>query len=205
MQNLTKINAKHTIKVEDKNHYDWHKGIERYGFWAIVIKDEYWLKEFHLARKYISTLVLPNYKRRPHITLSACGLIDSSHFSNDKLQAQVEVLRKQRFKAFSIKLNNLDSFESAPFLSVSKNASLSKIRDTLENVHQDNPALEYTPHLTLGFYDDRYDTTLIRQYLSSYSQSKVSPLRVDRIAFCHYQTNRIQEDFFIEFELPLSS
>ena len=203
MRNLSNISASHTHKVEDMNPMAWHQGIPSYGFWAIVIEDPVWLSEFDRAREHVADLVLPNYQRRAHLTLSACGLVDEAYFSAIQLEKQIEALGKLSLQPFYIELAGLDSFESAPYISIGKNKTLSHIRRTLESIHQDDPATEYHPHLTLGFYQETYDIEQIKKRLSDHQVISLPPLLIEKLSYCHYQTRQVQGDLQIIDELSL--
>jgi 2'-5' RNA ligase len=205
MQNISKIRTSHTIKVEDKNHRCWHQGIKQYGFWAIVINDKSWLSIYEQARKHVSNLVLPDYQRQAHLTLSACGLIDKKHFTENKLKQQIRVLQDLELSEFYINLQELDSFETAPYISVGINDELNKIRKALESIRQDDPALEFKPHLTLGFYKQALPIASIREHLLAHSLPSAPALLVDTLCYCTYQTDTIQGKFSIQFELSLKT
>lgn len=204
MQNLSASQAKNSIAVSPHDPLNWHQGIEHYGFWAIVVQQEDWLKAFQRARAHVKTLVLPDYQRAPHITLSACGLVDRAHFCEEKLARQIRALEELKLSPFSLESLGLDSFETAPYLSINKHPLLLKIRGTLESICQDNPACDYHPHLTLGFYKQSYSLSTLQRHLSGYTQPVLPSLSVQSLCYCTYQTKEIQGNITIRHTLPLS-
>ena len=205
MKNISNMKASHTIRVEDKNYHTWHRGIENYGFWAVLIKQDAWLEAFEYARNHVAHLILPSYLRRPHITLSACGLIDEKHFSHQKLEQQITAIQNLNLSPFHIQQNGLDSFQTAPYIAIQANSSLTIIREKLQHIHQDNPASQYHPHLTLGFFNQAHAIPTVKQALMACQLPSTPPLLVDSIAYCSYQTKEIQGLLNISVELPLSS
>lgn len=203
MPNTLKFKPGRTIQVDNKNPVTWHQGIKQYGFWAIVINNDTWLDTFKKAQAYVKHLVLSDYQRAPHITLSACGLVNDSYFSERKLQQQIDTLHELNLSKFLLNAGKLDSFESAPYISIKPHPKLARLRRLFESIHQDNPAADYYPHLTLGFYNKQYPFEPLHDYLGKYKPSTFPPLLVDTISYCTYQTNQIQGCITTQYEHQL--
>ena len=203
MKNTLKFDPRNTIQVDDESPLIWHQGIRQYGFWAIVIDDEAWLDTFSYAQSYVKHLVLPGYQRAPHITLSACGLVDDAHFSKLKLQQQIDTLQALNLSKFEVDAGRLNSFQSAPYISIASHPKLTRLRGLFEAIHQDNPAADYQPHLTLGFYNKPHPFGPLHDYLCQFKAATLPPLVVDTISYCTYQTNQIQGGITTQYEQRL--
>lgn len=78
-----------TQPTELRDFVEWHQGIKHYGFWAIEVTDPLCLKTIGLCQQHLADRLHPHYLRQPHITLSASGLIDEQHFSQEIGRAHV--------------------------------------------------------------------------------------------------------------------
>jgi len=188
-----------TQKQCEHEFINWHKGILNYGFWAIEVHSPDWLSIIKSAQTHLNKFAFPNYLRAPHITLSACGLIDEHHFSTLQLNRQINALENMSIEPFSLKLGQLNSFTSAMYLSIEDSShTLNKIRTTLNNITADHPTETYYPHITLGLYRDNFKTKEIANEIEAFRLSvpqNISPIKVNELVFCRYETKVLQGPF----------
>ncbi len=195
-----------TQPTELRDFVEWHQGIKHYGFWAIEVTDPLCLKTIGLCQQHLADRLHPHYLRQPHITLSASGLIDEQHFSQDCLQQQIHALKTHKIKPFSLYLTEAHSFSSAPYLAIKDpSASLQSIRKCLHGICAGEEGSEYVPHVTLGFYKHAYPTPKICTQLSTAStlHCKEKQFKVNEIIFARYNTREIQGRYQVLHRIPL--
>jgi 2'-5' RNA ligase len=131
--------------------------------------------------------------------VAACGLLSEKHFSRGLQKRQAEALAGARIPPLSLTAGALDSFTSAPYLTVEDPAgSLDRIRSVLKDISkEDNPPARYRPHVTLGLYQAAFGTQLVADHLKAFCPLPAGPLRVTELAFCAYETSRIQGPFVV--------
>jgi len=182
----------------------WHKGISHYGFWAVEIIDPDWLYLIRNAQIYLQDYAYPNYLRAPHITLTACGLMDEAYFSKSHLAEQVSTLQQLDIPSFEISLGQLNSFTTAMYFSINDPShSLSKIRTHLNDIAVDNPSEFYHPHITLGMYRDNFKTHQVVNKIRNFKQKAQLTIKVTDLVFCSYETNTLQGPFNIMRRIKL--
>ncbi len=187
-----------TDPCHDRDYVEWHGGIERYGFWAIVVQDATWIRAYKAGREHLLPFMYPGYQRAPHITIACCGLLHPSYFPEALVRRQIEMVQQAKISPFLLHLSEADSFASVPYLRVrDPSDSLSCIREHLKKIaKEDNPG-SYTPHVTLGQYCDIFETRMIASHLQTVPALPTEPLRVSAIEFCSYQTDTIQGPFTV--------
>ena len=182
-----------TIAWENRDFKKWHQGVEEYGFWAVMVNDSEWLAQVSVAQQYVGQYVHAGYVRQAHVSVYAGGLLCESDYSKQVIEQQKRALLELEFVPFDLSLAHLDSFTSAPYLAiVDATNSLADIKKALQNIRSEDYLENYCPHITLGLYDQRLSTQELSQYYSAYDCGRVSPLRVEKISFCSYQTSNIQ-------------
>ena len=196
-----------TIPCFLRDHADWHGGVSHYGFWAVLVDNDEWLGLLHEARLHMVRFIHPGYRRGPHITLAACGLISEHHFSSEDLKRQSAALSEAGVAPFALGTAGLDSFESAPYLAVEDpSGSLARIRSALTAVSgEDNSPARYRPHVTLGLYNGAFDTKQVARHLEEFRHGPIDPLRVTELAFCAYETKDIQGPFEVIMRVGLEA
>ncbi|ROR94949.1 hypothetical protein EDC56_3764 [Sinobacterium caligoides] len=183
-----------TIAHEDRNFEEWHQGIEHYGFWAIIIRNQPWLNLYAAAKQHVDGLVLKNYQRQAHITIASCGLMAPQHFSKQLFLQQQQALIDANIGCFGLSAGEINSFSGAPYITINDHeGKLSAIKQLLNNVSaEDSPSLQYTPHITLGLYSEAFNCALVVDCLKRFQCRAIPDLYVDEICFCSYGTDSIQ-------------
>ena len=193
-----------TQPTELRDFFEWHQGIKHYGFWAIEINHLDCLRYITASKKILADKLHPNYLRQPHITLSASGLIDEKHFTPDVLQQQRQKLEQANLCSFPLYLSSAHSFTTAPYLSIQDpGESLKTIRTLLHSISLGQNATPYVPHVTLGFYDNAYQTSNILKKISAI-QFPTTVFSVNEIVFARYNTDEIQGRYQVLHRLPLN-
>lgn len=187
------LKTRQTLAHVDRDFVEWHGGIAHYGFWAVVVADPDWLALLAAARAHVAQFVHTGYRRAPHVTVAACGLLAESHFSTAQLARQLEALAAAKLASFSLSAGPLSSFTSAPMIVIEDLAGgLEKIRECITAVSPEDHPAPYQPHITLGLYRDAFDTAQIVDCLSAFAPAPVQPLQVTELAFCAFETKDIQ-------------
>jgi 2'-5' RNA ligase len=195
-----------TVPCLDRNFMEWHNGISHYGFWAVVINDLNWIELWNAARVHMKRFIHPGYQRAPHITISACGLLDQNHFSTEQFKQQWRALNQIMIPPFYLRVSSLNSFTTAPCLIVEDSTgTLRQIRDRLAVISEEDEPVQYQPHITLGFYRDAFNTVEVADCLVRFKYTPMKPMLVTELAFCVYETKEIQGQFRIMKRVKLNA
>jgi len=198
------LSSPRTVPCIDRDFFEWHNGISQYGFWTVVVNDSDWIELCDTARAHIEKFVHPDYQRSPHITITACGLLDQNHFSTEHLKRQWRVLNEMRILPFYLEIASLNSFTTAPcFMIEDSTGALKQIRDRLMVISEEDAPVHYQPHITLGLYRDAFNTTDVADCLAEFKYTSIKPLLVTELAFCVYETKEIQGQFRIKKRVKL--
>lgn len=196
-------NNKVTQPTELRDFFEWHQGIPYYGFWAIEIQHPECLQRIKHCQELFADKLHPNYLRQAHITLSASGLLSENHFTDSALRQQIEKLNSANLPAFSLQLTEPNSFTTALYLSIQDPTySLSLIRNLLHSISHAQDPSHYTPHATLGFYQQAYK---ISELFTHISPLDFPPLKfaVTEIVFARYNTHEIQGRYEVLHRIAL--
>lgn len=207
-RNIIKIlaefkNASTTLSHCNRDFAEWHKGISHYGFWAIVVDDQSWIRLFETAQAHIKPFILAGYNRAPHITISACGLLDKEYFSDELLNNQYHKFKGSNISQFSLHTTSLNSFTSAPHLNIEYSAPLHNLRKLATNISQEDAFYEYRPHVTIGLYRDAFSTDEVTKHLQNFQYPSIKAMKVTKLSFCAYETCNIQGPFQILRQIDL--
>lgn len=196
--------AEYTVAHELRDFPEWHRGIARYGFWAVRVDCPQWQALFEAARRHVAGYVHGDYVRQPHITIAAAGLLDEAHLSQSLRQRQMEAVHATSERAFELHAGPLDGFTSSPHIVVEDGSgALSRLRAGLHAVRRDDPAPVYRPHLTVGLYREVIALTDVHRHLAAFHASPPAPLRVREVSFCVYATHDLQGAFEVLDTVPL--
>ncbi|MFQ3324440.1 MAG: 2'-5' RNA ligase [Pseudomonadales bacterium] len=200
------INTGTTTAWDDIDFHDWHGGVEYYGFWALIIEDSEWLKVVSEAASCLSPYVHKEYRRQPHVSIIAGGLMSEQYYSPTIINKHKQALLQASMPSFSIRLVGLDSFTSAPYLTVADtDGGLDCLRKQLLAIASEDNLENYQPHITLGLYKDEFFTIAIGETMSAFNMAMVKPHIVTEVKFCSYQTNDIQGRITVLDSIELNS
>lgn len=190
------------VPTSIRDYPEWHLGRQNYALWYLEINDQKIVDYLDALRAHFSEFLLEPNSRQYHITLFICGFLThetriySDDFSLSELEQQREILRKENFPSFQLKIGSVDSFSSALFVQIQDTENiLSQIRQKLGLVSNEIAALEYCPHITLGLYKKDYSSDLILKKISQlpvqYKHAEFS-LKVEHLTFGYYQAQTLQ-------------
>ncbi|MBU3016083.1 2'-5' RNA ligase family protein [Poseidonibacter lekithochrous] len=193
-----------TYPIQLQDFPTWHKGIKYFGFWAIEVSSSTCEHKIKSYQNHLSSFLHPNYLRQAHITLVASGLLSDEYFSEDLLKRQIEKLEISDIKQFSLKLKGWNSFSTCPYLAIEDSFSnLDSVRKVLNNTSEEVDAADYTPHVTLGFYNEEYKSLEIVKNISDFSLPDIE-FKVEKIVFAQYETKDIQGPYEVLHRIKLS-
>lgn len=153
---MSRQDFSHTVRNELRDFVEWHRGRSPYVLWALDIDCAPIVAEVHRAAEFLGSYLLPGYVRQPHVTLGLCGFPMLRALAQDEFCSQDLVLQVERLKAaaprpFELSLGQLESFATAPYLSVAaSDDALGQLRDALGSVAPAHG--RYVPHVTVGLY-----------------------------------------------------
>lgn len=200
------LSVSKTIPHRELDFAEWHRGISHYGFWAVLVDDQGWLDLFEAACAHVERFLHPGYRRAPHITVAACGLLSEEHFSPTLQRRQAAALDGAKVPPFFLRAGMLDSFASAPYITVEDpEGSLGQLRSILALIsEEDNPPGSYRPHITLGLYREAFETLRVADHLQEFRSVATRQLSVTEVAFCAYETRDIQGPFSVVERVALT-
>ena len=118
------------------------------------------------------------------------------YFSAKQLRRQWKALREAEISPFYLDIGSLDSFTTAPYLTIKDpKGILDKIRGCLRVISKEDTLSQYQPHITLGFYRDAFDTVEVSKCLARFEYAPTKPIPVTELSFCVYETKEIQGCF----------
>jgi 2'-5' RNA ligase len=187
----------HTIKNINRDFHEWHMGRLHYAIWAIDIDSPEVRQQVLVAEQHLAGLLLENYARKPHITLSVCGFLSdkaehADDFEANLLEVQLANLNQLNLTPFEIEINALASFSSAPFLHV-KDASnsIAVLNECLNLGMPHNQQDKYIPHITVGLYADAWLSDEVNIKLDSFARTVAVRCKVNRISLMSYNPAEI--------------
>lgn len=185
-----------------RDYPEWHLGRQNYALWYLEINDRKLVHYLDQLRAHFSEFLLETNSRQYHVTLFICGFLThetkiySDDFSFGEFEQQREILRKEDFAPFHLKIGSVNSFSSALFVEIRDTENiLSQIRQKLGLVSNEIAALDYCPHITLGLYKKDYSSDLILHKISQlpvqYKHAEFD-LKVEHLTFGYYQAQTLQ-------------
>lgn len=199
----TLVQSKVTQPSQLRDFFEWHQGVEHYGFWAIEVTNQECLTSIQYFQRYLSDQLHSNYCRQPHITLVASGLLTDSKFSQALLDQQIIALNQTKLTEFPLHLSKPNSFTTCPYLSIIDPLNrLDEFRERLNSVCPEESQGHYIPHVTLGFYNDSYKLSDVLTLLEKPAAPE-HPFMVKSIIFAQYKTCEIQGPFEVLHRIKL--
>jgi 2'-5' RNA ligase len=192
-----------TLANERRDFPEWHRGRPRYALWALDVDVAPVYQRVQAAQRHLAEFLLDGYQRQPHITLSLCGFPSDAprhadDFGLDALRAQIDALRQARPEPFEIEIGALDSFTSAPYLTVDDaGGHIAALRRCLTGEAGEageaggEPGFTYTPHVTVGLYADAWPTAAVQARMDSFACGEPLRLRVTGVSLMAYAAGEI--------------
>ena len=193
-----------TFATQLRDFVEWHQGIKCFGFWAIEVTDLDCLAKIKAHQAHLSNYLHHDYLRQPHITLATAGLISNKNDQDEKVAKQIQKLVRDKFSNFSLQLIGCNSFSVCPYLGVrDQEGQLNTLREQLKGCSE-HELSDYTPHVTLGFYDKAYKTKEIVECISEFPTNDVE-FTVKEIIYAQYETREVQGPYKVLYRLKLDS
>ena len=186
-----------TLRNVRRDFPEWHLGRPRYALWALDVDVAPVRQRMQAAQGHLDGLLLPDYCRQPHITLSLCGFPSDAprhadDFGTEMLRAQLAALRQARPQPFEMEIGALATFTSAPYLSVrDAGGHIAALRACLTGEAGSEPGFTYTPHVTVGLYADAWPMPAVQARLASFAGDAPLRLRVAGVSLMAYAAAEI--------------
>ncbi|MDO6822930.1 2'-5' RNA ligase family protein [Marinobacter sp. 1_MG-2023] len=192
-----------TCPAELRDFREWHKGAPHFGFWAIEVTNPACLNKVEACQKHLSDKLHAGYARQPHITLALAGLLSEKQVHQNLVLRQVDQLEKRSFRAFPLQLSGCNSFAICPYIQVHDPlGNLASIRECLGSAANVDNQRVYTPHVTLGFYNEAYRPADIVGSISELSSHDID-FTVHEIVFAQYETRDVQGPYQVLHRVKL--
>lgn len=200
-----------TLRNECRDFPEWHRGRPHYVLWALDVDTPAVRARVATAQRVLDGLLLDGYRRQPHVTLALCGfpaqgpLPADDEFDAQRIAAQVAALQADGPGAFDIAIGGLESFSSAPFLTVhDARGALATLRRCLhaEGAHPHGP---YVPHVTVGLYAGAWPSVEVADRFGQLPAAAPLHHRVTRMSLLGYVAAHIGGALFTLAEYELES
>ena len=182
----------HTLRNERRDFHEWHRGRPQYLLWALDVDAPPLRARVAAAQRALDGLLLDGYLRQPHITLALCGfpatgpLRAEDEFDDALITTQLGALQATAPPAFELGIGGLESFSSAPFLSVhDSTGTLATLRRCL-HASSEHPQGGYVPHVTVGLYADAWPTAEVVRRFQALDDAPHLPCRITRLSLMGY-------------------
>ncbi len=185
-----------TIPSEHRDFVDWHRGREHYAVWALDLDLPEINSVFEPSQRTLQDLLLPGYRRQPHVTVALCGFPSSEALASDSYARvtwleQVERLAQAGMSPFELEIGAAHSFAAAPYLAVRDDTgSLAALRACLGAEAAMAAGEEYVPHVTLGLFRSAWPAEKLWQRLAA-METESCKLFVSRLHLMSYESRVI--------------
>lgn len=186
-----------TLRNEQRDFPEWHLGRPHYALWALDVDVPALRQRVAAAERHLSGLLLADYSRQPHVTLSLCGFPSAcpqhtDDFGAAALAAQLAALRRAQPRPFDIEVGALASFASVPYLAVQDaGGQIAALRECLAGGSLNDSCGTYTPHVTVGLYADAWPMSEVQARLASFAGREALHLRISGISLLSYASAHI--------------
>lgn len=187
-----------SVACERRDYPEWHRGRQRYAVWSLPVDCPRILARLSRAQTHLGDRLHTGYRRQAHITLFVCGFpAERARFDDDfpaeRLAAQLAALHTLRASPFALQIGGLDSYASAPFLSVNDpEGRLAALRTALGERSAEVRQNPYHAHLTVGLYARSEPRQTLQPRLAAFAENELLPLPVGEL---HYSTYAASELF----------
>lgn len=172
--------------------FDWHQGRLKYAVWILEVNDAQFLERYHSAQQHLSSYLIADYARKPHITLAICGFLSedkklSDDYDSSSISQDIDCILALGLTKIEVSIcNALISYAIAPGFVV--HDSFGQLQQ-LNNVLNHNRAEDslYFPHVTVGLYNREWPTEDIVQALKLFPIGQDIQLSFDAVKLVSYQ------------------
>lgn len=193
-----------TVAHENRDFVEWHGGVSHYAFWAIDVPCPHWKRLFDAARRHVAPWVHAGYRRAPHVTVAAAGLMHAAGACAGRLERQQRAIEGAGVRPFLLQAGALESFSASPYIAViDPEGALARLRAALHDAAPEDCPPSYRPHLTVGLYRAAFDFAHVCRSLAEFTHHPTPPLHVDAVYLCAYETGDIQGACTLLKRVPL--
>lgn len=188
------MNDEHTLPSEQRDFVEWHRGRPHYAVWAVALDVPAIAARLERLCAALQPLLLPGYRRQPHITLQLCGFAvevqrHDDEFGPDQLRAQTDALARLRLPPFELQIGGAFSFASAACLAVhDPTDGLARLRAALSGAAAHGDATPYVPHVTAGLYRGAWPMREVQARLRALAALPAIAVPVTQLAWMCYDT-----------------
>lgn len=181
-----------TLACELRDYPEWHRGRTRYAVWTLPVECPHILARVARAQAHLGDWLHAGYRRQAHITLFVCGFpaeqaLRDDDFPLERLTDQQQALRELGAAPFELHIGGLDSFASAPFLTVSDpTGGLDALRSALAAYSPEIRQSDYHAHLTVGLYARTVPRDCVQRQLVAFAEGDPLPLKVGELHYSSY-------------------
>lgn len=200
-----------TLRNERRDFVEWHRGRPIYVLWALDVDTPAIRARVAAAQQALEGLLLPDYRRQAHATLALCGFpvegggpADDA-FDERRIAAQVSALQAQAPKAFDIGIGGLESFSSAPFLTVHAADDAFAVLRRCLHADASHPHGPYVPHITVGLYADAWPSAAVAERFARVPGTPRLRHRVTTLSLVGYASAEIGGALFTLAEYDLET
>ena len=186
-----------TLRNAQRDFPEWHLGRPHYALWALEVDVPAIRQRVAAAERHLFGLLLPDYCRQPHVTLSLCGFPSAcpqhaDDFGAAALATQLAALRHAQPRPFDIEVGALASFTSAPYLAVQNaGGQIAALRECLAGGSLNDFCGTFTPHVTVGLYADAWPMSAVQVRLASFADTEALRLQISGISLLSYASAQI--------------
>lgn len=186
-----------TLRNAQRDFPEWHLGRPHYAVWALDVDVPAIRQRMASAARHLSGLLLADYCRQPHVTLSLCGFPSAcpehaDDFGAAALTAQLAALRQAQPRPFDLEVGAQASFASAPYLAVQDaGGHIAVLRDCLAGGSLKEFGDPYVPHVTVGLYADAWPISAVQARLTRFADTEALRLRISGISLLSYASAHI--------------
>lgn len=186
-----------TVDSIQKDFVDWRKGRRRYAVWAIDLDIPNLCTASTRMRQHLEDYLLPQYGRKPHITLCICGFPGSDNGREDDytptlFEAQITSLKSARLRPFQVAIGRPETFTTAAYFAVLDNeGGIVRTRQALGSDALGEKDFHYVPHVTFGLYCAQFSVAEVLQRMRSFPDLTSAQIVVGRIVLMTYEASVI--------------
>jgi 2'-5' RNA ligase len=183
-----------TVACEDRDFPEWHGGCRHALVWAVDADIEGVREAVRDARDRLVTVLLPRYRRQPHITLAYAGVVArpgarpvDEPYSRTRLGDDLARLRALAQRPFEVAVGGWGTFPMVPYLHVSA-PELAAVSSALT---AGSPYVGgYVPHVTVGHYSVSRPLSEITRHIDGWAPP-AAVVEVREWALLAYETHDI--------------
>jgi 2'-5' RNA ligase len=201
--------TKETIPSPVHDYPDWHRGRQDYSVWLIELGGVEVFQKIAAAREHLSDFLIKPCRQQPHITIFVCGFLADTprygdDFSAEQFENHLHLLKEEAGKPFTLEINGLNSFASAPFLEVADpEGGLERVRAPLLTTGKEIGRSKYIPHVTVGLYSGAFPASVVIEKISSFPKAPCK-VKVDQITFASYRAREISGTLTYRYQVDLA-